>query len=470
MAKTDIKTQEQHIMARVARWERRHRLLPHFIVLALFAFLVTKAFFYVGGSDSLFFIYGLTVTSVVLTQFAVALFLYTDPYQRAQEFAKAGAVPFDSDKRYLVSCLVAVFNEEAIIEKCVASICEQTYPNKEIIFVDDCSTDRTGEILLDLEKRYPIKVITSAQNGGKKRALCKATLAAKGDILAFTDSDSLWKPDALEKVVEIFRYLPEVGAVSGHCRALNGGKNFLTKVQDSWYEGQYGIRKAFESHFGSVTCVSGPLAVFRRDAIYNYLPAWENDIFLGQDFRFATDRTLTAFVLGAKYVGEKIKRKWHDSPFAQPDYSIKEYKIVYTKSAHSLTEVPDTFGRMIKQQVRWKKSFIRNTFFTGSFYWRKPLLPALIYYAHILFVLVGPLVVLRHLIYFPLHRNFYSVVLYLMGIAFIGYMFGLAYKLENPDSRRWIYRPVMSLLSTLVLSWLFIYSLLTIRKMKWHRG
>jgi cellulose synthase/poly-beta-1,6-N-acetylglucosamine synthase-like glycosyltransferase len=411
--------------------------------------------------------YGITVTSVVLTQFITALFFYKDPYQQAEALARSGMQPLDDTKPYLVSCLVAVFNEEEVIEKCVASVCSQTYSNKEIIFVDDCSTDRTEKILRELEKKYPIKLITSKKNGGKKRALCKATLIAKGDILAFTDSDSLWRPDALEKAVEVFRYMPEVGALSGHCKAWNGDKNFITKVQDSWYEGQYGIRKAFESTFGSITCVSGPLAVFRREAIYNYLPAWENDIFLGQEFRFATDRTLTGFVLGAKYIGQKIKDQWKDSPFAFPDYPVKEYKIVYSKSARSLTIVPDSFKKMIKQQVRWKRSFIRNTFLTGKFYWHKPLLPALVYYLHILFVIAGPFIVLRHLIYFPLHGNFYSVFLYLGGITFIGYMFGLAYKLEYPKSHRWIYRPFMSLLSTLVLSWLFFYSLITIRHMKW---
>jgi len=455
---------------RVARWEHKHRMVPHFIVLSLFSFLLAKAFFRFTGTDIVFFIYGLTVTSVILVQFTIALFFYDDPYKKAKKLKATRQQPLDADKPYLVSCLVAVFNEEEIIEKCVASVCQQTYQNKEIIFVDDCSTDRTTEILLDLEKKYPIRVITSAKNGGKKKALCTATLAAKGDIIAFTDSDSLWEAHALERIVEILRYMPEVGAVSGHCRALNANKNFITKVQDSWYEGQYGIRKAYESHFGAITCVSGPLAVFRRDAIYNYLPAWENDIFLGQEFRFATDRTLTGFVLGAKYVGKALKDKWRDSPFASPDYPIKDYKIVYTKSARSMTNVPDTFSRVIKQQVRWKKSFIRNTFFTGKFYWRKPLLPALTYYLHILFVVAGPFIVLRHFIYFPLHGNFYSVLLYLMGITFIGYMFGLAFKLENPRDRNWIYRPFMSLLSTLVLSWLIFYSAATIKRMKWHRG
>ena len=143
---------------------------------------------------------------------------------------------------------------------------------------------------------------------------------------------------------------------------------------------------------------------------------------------------------------------------------------MYCKSARVLTVVPDTFKRMIKQQIRWKKSFIRNIFFTGSFYWRKPFIPALVYYLHILFVFIGPFVVIRHLVYLPLHGNIISAFLYIGGILFIGSCFGLAYKLENRECNKWIYRPLMSLFSTLVLSWLIFYSALTIRKMEWFRG
>jgi cellulose synthase/poly-beta-1,6-N-acetylglucosamine synthase-like glycosyltransferase len=440
------------------------------VVACLFGFLLAKALFGRSGIDPVLFGYGLTVTLVILLQFFIALFLYKDPYNEARRRAKAGQWPMDILRPYTVSCLVAVHNEERIIEKCVASVCAQTYAHKEVIFVNDASTDNTGAILQELATRYPITVIDLKTNVGKKRALGAAMLASNGDIIAFTDSDSLWKPDAIEKCVEIFRYDPDIGAISGHSRALNGGRNFITKVQDSWYEGQYSIRKAFESYFGSVTCVSGPLAVFRRGAIYNYIPAWEQDSFLGREFKFATDRTLTGFVLGAKQVGERLKAKYAGSPFLTPDYPVREYKIVYTKAARALTEVPDRFGTVIKQQVRWKKSFIRNTFFTGAFYWRKPFVPAAAYYLHILFVLVGPFIVLRHLVYFPLHGETYNSLLYLLGILFVGYMFGLAYKLEDPQSRRWVYRPFMSLCSTLVLSWLIFYSALTIRKMKWHRG
>jgi len=293
---------------------------------------------------------------------------------------------------------------------------------------------------------------------------------AKGEIFAFSDSDSVWAPDVIEKIVKIFGSDPLIGAVSGHVRVLNSNKNILTKIQDSWYEGQFSIRKAFESIFGAVTCVSGPLAVFRKEAIFNFIPAWENDTFLNQEFKFATDRTLTGFVLGSKSIGEKLKKKHSNSLFVNNiNYSTKDWKVVYSKSAKAWTNVPDTLRRILKQQIRWKKSFIRNIFFTGAFYWKKPALPALFYYLHIIFVLIGPFIAFRHLIYLPAQGHIYSAFLYIAGIAFIGFIFGLAFKLENKDSHMWIYRPLMSLMSTTIFSWLIFYSALTIKKMVWSR-
>ena len=172
--------------------------------------------------------------------------------------------------------------------------------------MDDASTDNTVRVLRELSERYPIRLIELPVNQGKKGALAAGLLESRGSVIAFADSDTVWERAALQVAVPIFEADPEVGAVSGHCRALNRAASFLTKVQDTWYEGQFSVRKAFESVFGAVTCVSGPLAFFRRDAIYNFMPAWQADKFLGQEFRFATDRTLTAYVLGATYLGPRV--------------------------------------------------------------------------------------------------------------------------------------------------------------------
>jgi cellulose synthase/poly-beta-1,6-N-acetylglucosamine synthase-like glycosyltransferase len=436
-------------------------------VLVLACLLIVKLEFKNPDSNDVFYAYGILVTTVVFVVMTVSLAFYQDPATIARARIAAG----DGQLKYsLISCIVAVHNEERLVTQCILSMLSQTYPNKEIIVVDDASTDATVHVLRWLQERYRFRLIELPVNRGKKGALAVGLRASSGSIIAFADSDTVWKRDALACAALIFDNDPEVGAVSGHCRALNGNANFFTKVQDTWYEGQFSVRKAFESVFGAVTCVSGPLALFRRAAIYNFMPAWQADNFLGQEFRFATDRTLTAYVLGGTFLGPRVLPKFTDSPFATPSYPLRDWKIVYSKSARALTNVPATFRSMIKQQIRWKKSFIRNIFVTGRFYWRRPFLPALFYYIHIIFVVLGPFIAARHLIYLPLRGDPISVVLYLAGISFIGLSFGLAFRYENPGSRRWLYRPAMSLMSTLMFSWLIFYSAATIRKMIWHRG
>jgi len=439
----------------------RFKLAVYIILLATLTVLVGKIIYRPSVPNAFLFAYGIAVTSIILLLFYYAFHRYKDP-------ALIGSF-LPRKKKPLVSCMVAVRNEEHIIADCIKSILAQTYGRMEIIIVNDASTDSTKDVLRQFTKQG-VKVINLKQNFGKKKALAQAMLGAKGEIFVFTDSDSVLAPDAVEKVVDAFNLDPLIGAVAGHCRALNAQTNLLTRIQDSWHEGQFSIRKAFESVFGAVTCVSGPLAGFRREAIFNFIPAWENDSFLGKEFRFATDRTLTGFVLGARSMGAHLKRKYANSPFVtRENHPLRDWRVVYAKSARAWTKVPETFGAFLRQQVRWKKSFLRNMFFTGKFYWRRPFLPALFYYLHILFVFSGPIIAFRYLVYLPYKGNLLSALLYVAGILFVGFMFGLAYKVESRD-HKWVYRPLMSLTSTLVLVWLIFYAMFTIRRSTWRRG
>ncbi|MDO8508917.1 MAG: glycosyltransferase [Nanoarchaeota archaeon] len=439
------------------------RLIVLIILISLILLLIGKAFFS-NSPNTFLLVYGVMVVGVVLFTFGISL-RYKDPSLELREkgLDKEMINPF-------ISCILAVRNEEKIILKCISSLINSTYKNKEIIIINDASTDNTKKVLERYKHIKNVKIINLEKNVGKKKAIAEGLKIARGEIFVFTDSDCVIASDAISRLVEIFVNRSDVGAISGHGRALNSDENLLTKIQDSWYETQYSVKKAFESVYGSVCCVSGPLAVFRRSAVYNYIPAWVNDSFLGSEFKFATDRQLTGYVLGSKYIGEKLKKKYADSDFVKKEnYPTRDWKVLYCKSAKVFTVVPNTFKKLIRQHVRWKKSFIRNIFFTGKFYWRKKTIPAIRYYLGVLFVLAGPIVALRHLIYLPLTGDVLSGFYYLGGILFIGSLYGFMYKIENPDSHLWVYRPLMSLLSTLVLSWLIFYSFLTIKKMVWYR-
>ncbi len=406
-------------------------------------------------------LYGIGVLGATIFVMYVAFGNYRDPSMDADVL----------HERPLVSCLLAVRDDVRAVEATIRSLLGQNYGNCEVIVVDDQSCDGTRELLEYLAEVLPIRLIALDHNVGKKRALVLAAAQARGDYFVFTDSDCVVAPDAVYRCMLAFQAHPGIGAISGHTRALNPTASLLTRMQDVWYDGQFGVSKAAESVFGSVTCVSGPLAAFRREAIFNYLPAWAGDRFLGAEFRFATDRQLTGYVLGQRWIGRRLKRQYADSPFvAEVDYRDRRWGVAYVRSARALTNVPTTFSTVIRQQVRWKKSFVRNIFFTGRFYWRRGVMASLLFYSHVVWVALAPVLAFRHLVWLPLHGEFFLTGLYVCGVALKGSIWGLAYRVQNKGDRRWVYRPLMSLMSAFVLSWLLPYSILSLRKSVWSRG
>jgi cellulose synthase/poly-beta-1,6-N-acetylglucosamine synthase-like glycosyltransferase len=415
--------------------------------------------------DPIIGIYGVIVLLTTAEVMFVAFTFYRDPARRGRAVA-AHEMPF-------VSCLVACKDDVEVIERCIRSMLDQTYRELEVIAIDDGSTDGSYERLKEMAERVPgsFHLLRNEQSVGKKRALVRAVAQARGDLLAFTDSDCILDEAAIFQVVQAFVRNPRIGAVSGDARALNADHNLLTKIQDTWYDGQFAIWKATESVFGSVSCVSGPLAAFRREAIWNYLPAWAEDSFLGREFTFATDRQLTSYVLGQEWIGKKLKAQYASSPFvSKVDYPEQHWRVEYVKSAKVWTNVPTTLRTMTRQQTRWKKSFLRNLCFTGKFYWRRGPFPAVLFYAHSLFVLATPFMCFRHLIWMPLHERWFLSMLYIAGVSLKGSIWAIAYRVQNPGCGRWVYRPLMSLMAAFFFSMLLVWSLLTVRRQVWVRA
>ncbi|MEV7699228.1 MULTISPECIES: glycosyltransferase family 2 protein [Streptomyces] len=416
--------------------------------------------------------YGLVVLAGTITLLYIAYSRYEDPAEGELRVRPGPEETFPPLPAHpMVAFLLAVKDEVDGIEACVRSMAASDCPGVRIVVVDDHSQDGTRDVLRRLEDDLGITVVYLDANVGKKHALVRACeFAADTEIIAFTDSDCVLAPDALRRCVRALVTHPELGAVSGHCRALNTDSGFLARAQDVWYEGQFRVSKAAEASFGSVSCVSGPLAVFRRDAIFNYLPAWADDRFMGAPFRFATDRQLTGYVLGQAWRGQALKRRYAGSPFTAEDFAERRWRVGYVRSAKVWTDVPARLGTLLRQQVRWKKSFVRNLFFTGSFMWRRGPGAAALYYGHVLWVLAAPVMAFSHLVWAPAHGALFLTLLYLCGVVLKGCVWGLAYRIDHPGDSRWRYRPLMSLFSSVLLAWLLPYSLLTVRRGVWSRG
>ncbi len=103
----------------------------------------------------------------------------------------------------LVSIVIPTFNRALLLKRAVSSILKQTYQNFEVIVVDDCSSDSTELVLNNFQDKR-IKYIRHEKNMGAVVARNTGIRVAKGDFIAFQDSDDEWLPDKLEKQVKAF--------------------------------------------------------------------------------------------------------------------------------------------------------------------------------------------------------------------------------------------------------------------------
>lgn len=100
----------------------------------------------------------------------------------------------------LVSVIIPTYNRAALIAKTIDNVFQQTYRKFELIIVDDGSTDDTASVLRRYEDRA--RIITQ-RNAGPAVARNNGAKAARGEILAFQDSDDLWKPTKLERQIRL---------------------------------------------------------------------------------------------------------------------------------------------------------------------------------------------------------------------------------------------------------------------------
>src|SRR5690625_385182 len=106
-------------------------------------------------------------------------------------------------KQPLISVITPAYNSEKFIKETIESVQSQTYSNWEMIIVDDCSTDKTAEIVTSYQEHDTrIIFIQLEENSGSAVARNTAMEAAQGRFIAFLDSDDMWLPEKLEKQLQ----------------------------------------------------------------------------------------------------------------------------------------------------------------------------------------------------------------------------------------------------------------------------
>ena len=171
-----------------------------------------------------------------------------------------------------VSVIIAAHNEEAVIGRRIENLLALDYPRDrlEIVVTSDASTDRTEE----LAENAGARVIRNPR-GGKVAAQDRAVRETSSDLVAFSDANATWAPDALRKLVRPFAD-PDVGYVCGQLR--------LQAADGSNQEGLYwryemAIRAA-ESRLGSITGGNGSIYALRRSDYVEVDPRFGHDLSL----------------------------------------------------------------------------------------------------------------------------------------------------------------------------------------------
>lgn len=130
------------------------------------------------------------------------------------------------DSNPKVSVFIASYNHARYLPECLDSILAQTYPDFEIVIVDDGSTDGSSSLLEDYQRRFPEKIRYSWHAGHANKGVSFTSNTAieksRGEYLAWIGSDDAWYPDKLRQQVEQLDNDPALGAVYSYARFMDG--------------------------------------------------------------------------------------------------------------------------------------------------------------------------------------------------------------------------------------------------------
>lgn len=229
---------------------------------------------------------------------------------------------FVLDKK--VSILLAGYNEEETVERCVRSLHEQSYRGEfEIICIDDGSTDKAYGVMRRLEQQGLVKCAVRLDlRGGKAAANNLSAAIASGDIFVVVDADCSFDRHALREILRPFHEDPEIAGVSGNILVRNWRASLMTALQQVEYLITISLGKTLADALNQVTCISGAFGAFRRDA-------WRHvggvDVGPGEDF----DLTFRLRLAG--------------------------YKLCFARHAICYTDAPETFRGFSNQRARWER-------------------------------------------------------------------------------------------------------------------
>ena len=272
--------------------------------------------------------------------FLVVFFIFSSRIFLALSYKSFNEKISNDQKIDLIS---SFYNEDEIIfQKFIKSICLQSFPVNKVILIDDGSSNSNNRNYAKkflTSKNIDHKIIIHKRNKGQREGYVTGSNYINGDLVFFTDADTVLDKNCIKEIIKPFNN-QKIVAVCGNLRAENL-TNFITKLCDSRFLYAFEFIRAGQSRLRSVLCVSGPIGAYRSKILKLVLKDKElflNHNFLGKKVIAGDDRHLTTLV-----------RKYGD--------------VIFQKTACAKTLVKDSFLTLIRQQLRWNRSFLREYFF-----------------------------------------------------------------------------------------------------------
>ena len=230
-----------------------------------------------------------------------------------------------SGERYpLVSVIVAGRNPGAAIRTTIHSAMNNGYPNVEVIYADDDSSDDSVLHARALERYGRVKIFANPNHSGKPTNLNIACRLARGRFLFVLDADAELEYGTIEKLVAYFAN-PVVGGVCANMKVRNARANLLTRLQEVEFA-MNTLARLWRGKLGLLNILPGAAAMFRIEALQRI---GFYDTGLGDD----TDVTMRL-----------RKARW---------------RIESAPEAWIYTDCPVTLGHLYRQRIRWARNMVK---------------------------------------------------------------------------------------------------------------
>jgi cellulose synthase/poly-beta-1,6-N-acetylglucosamine synthase-like glycosyltransferase len=341
--------------------------------------------------------------------------------------------PITGSYRLPMTIVVPVYQEDPEV---FAAAIESWLANgvDEVILVIDVSDDVCREVA----GRYPVRVLIT-DVPGKRDALRRGWNAARTELVALVDSDTVWAPDVAVEVCKPFAD-PRIGGV-GTRQNVYGSKGFLARITDMFLDHRYFDENASQSLLGqAVSCLSGRTAIYRRALLLDIEHEFMNETFWGVPCLSGDDKRLTTLILE------------------------RGYKTYMQRTAEVWSTFPSKWKIFFRQRLRWARNTWRSDLraLSRRWVWRHPFLAYTMVDKGIssFTLLFGP----TFMIYSLIVQNWVFA-----GVLALWWQISRSAKLL-PHLRR---RPSSFFLvpGYLVVSWLMalikLQALFTIRKQRW---